>query len=39
MLDFRMPTISNSGIFFGKLIPEMGKVPGWGKFPQREQFN
>ncbi len=33
MLDFRMPTISDSGINFRGLIPEMGN------FGQTEQFN
>lgn len=33
MLDFRMPTISDSGISFRKLIPE---IPGFGDM---EQFN
>jgi hypothetical protein len=33
MLDFRMPTISDSGINFRRLIPE---IPGFG---DREQFN
>jgi len=33
MLDFRMPTISDSGICFRRLIP---KIPGFG---DKEQFN
>ena len=33
MVDFRMPTISDSGINFRGLIPEMGN------FGQAEQFN
>ena len=33
MLDFRMPTISDSGINFRRLIPE---IPGFG---EQEQFN
>ncbi|HUU93890.1 MAG TPA: hypothetical protein VM238_22075, partial [Phycisphaerae bacterium] len=33
MLDFRMPTISDSGINFRRLIPE---IPGFG---DQEQFN
>ena len=33
MLDFRMPTISDSGIMFRRLIP---KIPGFG---DQEQFN
>jgi len=33
MLEFRMPTISDSGINFGRLIPE---IPGFGDM---EQFN